>query len=60
VIPGAFCNRFISFGCGLVPPRVAAGSYPGFNPGTIAVDPAARTAYVADEAGGISVIPLAP
>jgi YVTN family beta-propeller protein len=60
MIPGVSCNRFISFGCGLVPPRVAAGSYPGFNPGTIAIDPAGRTAYVADEAGGISVIPLAP
>jgi DNA-binding beta-propeller fold protein YncE len=58
VIPGAICNRFISFGCGLVLPRLATGTYPGFNPGTIAVDAADRTAYVANEAGGISVIPL--
>jgi YVTN family beta-propeller protein len=60
VIPGGVCNRFISFGCGLVPPRVAAGSYPGFTPGTIAIDPVVDTAYVTDEAGGVSVIPLSP
>jgi YVTN family beta-propeller protein len=60
VIPGAICNRFISFGCGLVLPKLATGTYPGFSPGTIAVDAADRTAYVANEAGGISVIPLAP
>jgi YVTN family beta-propeller protein len=60
VIPGVICNRFISFGCGLVLPRLATGTYPGFNPGTIAVDPPADTAYVANEAGGISVVPLAP
>jgi DNA-binding beta-propeller fold protein YncE len=58
VIPGTTCNRSITFSCGSTPPTVAAGSYPGFNPGTIAVDPPARTIYVANEAGGISVIPL--
>ena len=56
VIDGAICDRLISLGCGLVPPKLAVGNYPG----AIAVDPAASTAYVADEAGGVSVIPLAP
>jgi hypothetical protein len=40
-----------------VPPTVAAGSYPGFDPGTISVDPAAGTAYV-KSVFGVSVIPL--
>ena len=56
VIDGALCNRFVRLGCGLAPPRVP-GSYPGFGPGTITVDPAAGTAYVSS-VFGISVIPL--
>ena len=57
VINGAQCNRFTSHGCRLAPPTVPAGSYPGFAPGTITVDPAAGTAYVTS-VFGISVIPL--
>jgi DNA-binding beta-propeller fold protein YncE len=57
VISGTTCNRFVTFGCGGTPPRVAAGSYPGFSSGTIAVDPAAGTIYVTNEAG-VSAIPL--
>jgi DNA-binding beta-propeller fold protein YncE len=57
VINGALCNRFVSHGCGLAPPTVSAGSYPGFAPGTITVDPAAGTTYV-DSVFGVSVIPL--
>ena len=57
VIDGARCNRFTSRGCRLVPPTVGAGSYPGFDPGTISVDPAAGTAYV-KSVFGVSVIPL--
>jgi len=57
VIDGARCNRFTSRGCRLVPPTVPAGSYPGFDPGTISVDPAAGTAYV-KSVFGVSVIPL--
>ena len=57
VIDGARCNRFTSRGCGLVPPTVPAGSYPGFDPGTITVDPAVGTAYVRS-VFGVSVIPL--
>jgi DNA-binding beta-propeller fold protein YncE len=57
VINGALCNRFVSHGCGLAPPTVPAGSYPGFAPGTITVDPAAGTAYV-NSVFGVSVIPL--
>jgi DNA-binding beta-propeller fold protein YncE len=57
VINGAQCNRFISHGCRLAPPTVPAGSYPGFAPGTITVDPAAGTAYV-NSVFGVSVIPL--
>ena len=60
VIPGTTCNRSITSSCGSTPPTVAAGSYPGFAPGTIAVDPPAHTIYVSNEAGGISVIPLRP
>jgi DNA-binding beta-propeller fold protein YncE len=57
VIDGARCNRFISRGCGMVPPTVPAGSYPGFDPGTITVDAAVGTAYV-KSVFGVSVIPL--
>jgi DNA-binding beta-propeller fold protein YncE len=57
VINGAQCNWSVSFGCGLAPPTVSAGSYPGFSPGTITVDPAAGTAYV-NSVFGVSVIPL--
>lgn len=58
VIRGATCDRSTSSGCGITPPSMAAGSYPGFSPGTIAVDPTARTIYVTGLAGGVSVIPL--
>jgi DNA-binding beta-propeller fold protein YncE len=58
VIPGAICNRSTTSGCGSTPATVAAGSYPGWNPGTIAVDPPARTIYVSNLAGGVSVIRL--
>jgi DNA-binding beta-propeller fold protein YncE len=58
VIHGTTCNRWVTFGCGVTPATVAAGSYPGFWPGTIAVDAAAGTIYVSNLAGGLSVIPL--
>ena len=57
VINGALCNRFVSHGCGLAPPTVPGRLLPGFDPGTIAVDPAAGTAYV-NSVFGVSVIPL--
>ena len=56
VIDGAICNRFISFGCGLVPPKLPSGSFPT----SIAVDPVVGTVYVASRNFGISVLPLAP
>jgi YVTN family beta-propeller protein len=59
VIPGAICNRFTTIGCSAVPPKVAAGDYPGYMPGTIAVDPAAATVYVVSFEG-VSVVALAP
>ena len=58
LIPGNICNRSVTSGCGSTPPTEAAGSYPGFNPGTIAVDATAHTIYVSNVAGGVSVIPL--
>jgi DNA-binding beta-propeller fold protein YncE len=58
-IDGFFCNRIINFGCNIVSPKLAAGDYPSFRPGTIAIDPAEGTAYV-DSLEGPSVIPLRP
>jgi hypothetical protein len=43
-------------GCGLVPPKLAAGD----SPGSITVDPAAGTAYIASDLGGLFVVPLKP
>ncbi len=53
VINGATCNARHTTGCGQNPPRTSVGDYPS----EIAVDPAARTAYVQD-GEGVSVIPL--
>ena len=55
VIDGATCNRFVSFSCGLEPPKLPTGHYPA----SITVDPAVGTAYVGGEFG-ISVVPLVP
>ena len=57
VIDGTTCNRFVNVGCGQTPHKLPAGTYPGFNPGTIVTDPAADTIYVTT-ANGVSVIPL--
>jgi DNA-binding beta-propeller fold protein YncE len=56
VIDGATCNRFVSFGCGRVPPKLPTGSFPT----SIAIDPAVGTAYVGSLEFGISVVPLVP
>jgi DNA-binding beta-propeller fold protein YncE len=56
VIDGAICNSRVSSGCDLVPSKLAAGN----GPGEIAVDPAAGTAYIALDLGGVSVVPLVP
>ena len=56
VIDGAICNSRVSFGCGLMPPKLAAGD----SPASITVDPAAGTAYIASDLGGLSVVPLEP
>ncbi len=56
VIDGAVCNSRVGFGCGLVPPKLAAGD----SPASITVDPAAGTAYIASDLGGLFVVPLEP
>jgi DNA-binding beta-propeller fold protein YncE len=54
-INGATCNRLVSLGCSLTPPKLPAGTYPT----PIAIDPAVATAYVAS-LWGVSVVPLNP
>jgi DNA-binding beta-propeller fold protein YncE len=53
VINGATCNGTDSTGCGQAHAMVAVGNYPG----PIAVDPAARTAYISNGDNTVSVIP---
>ena len=53
VINGATCNGTDTTGCGQAHPKVAVGNYPG----NIAVDPAARTAYISNGDNSVSVIP---
>jgi DNA-binding beta-propeller fold protein YncE len=53
VINGDNCNAWHTSGCGQTPPQDAVGNYPD----SIAVDPAAGTAYVANMTN-VSVIPL--
>jgi DNA-binding beta-propeller fold protein YncE len=54
VINGASCNGRDAAGCGQSPPKIAVGNYPN----AIAIDPAARTAYVSNGDSTVSVIPL--
>ncbi len=53
VIDGAKCNGTDTSGCSHTPAKDSVGDYPG----SIAIDPAVRTAYVAD-GDGVSVIRL--
>jgi DNA-binding beta-propeller fold protein YncE len=55
IINGTTCNASNTGGCGHTPPQHAVGNYPN----SIAVDPAAGTAYVAN-VNNVSVIPLTP
>ncbi|MDQ2797003.1 MAG: hypothetical protein M3Y06_07555 [Actinomycetota bacterium] len=54
VINGATCNGSDATGCSQTPKKVAVGNYPG----SIAVDPAVESAYVANRDSTVSVIPL--
>ena len=53
VINGATCNGADTTSCGQAPAKAAVGNYPG----NIAVDPAARTAYISNGDNTVSVIP---
>jgi DNA-binding beta-propeller fold protein YncE len=53
VINGATCNGSDTTGCGQAPAKAAVGNYPG----NIAVDPAARTAYISNGDNTVSVTP---
>ncbi|MGI8559475.1 MAG: YncE family protein [Solirubrobacteraceae bacterium] len=54
VINGATCNGSDATGCSQTPKKVAVGNYPG----SIAVDPAAESAYVTNGDNTVSVIQL--
>ena len=54
VINGNTCDGTDHTGCSRTPPKDAVGNYPG----TIAADPAAGTAYVANFDNTVSVVPL--
>jgi DNA-binding beta-propeller fold protein YncE len=56
LIDGAICNGRVSFGCDLVPPKLAAGIFPD----EIVVDQAVGTGYVVSDLGGVSVVALVP
>jgi DNA-binding beta-propeller fold protein YncE len=53
VIDGTKCNGTDTSGCSHTPAKDSVGGYPG----SIAIDPAVRTAYV-QTLDGVSVIPL--
>jgi YVTN family beta-propeller protein len=53
MISGSTCNGLNTPACGQTPQKVAVGDYPG----SIAIDPAANTAYV-QTIEGVSVMPL--
>jgi DNA-binding beta-propeller fold protein YncE len=52
-INGATCNGTDTTGCSQTPAQAAVGNYPG----NIAVEPAARTAYISNGDNTVSVIP---
>ena len=55
VIDGVICNRFISFGCALVPPKLPSGTS---RPQSSSTRLSGLHMWAADS--GISVLPLAP